>query len=282
MVPFVKWAGGKRQLLDEITKRLPIEFNKYIEPFVGGGALFFAMQADNHNPKRINDTNHQLINCYIQIKDSPDELMEELNLLRDHHNNLVINNEDVDAFYYEVRDQFNERILETELRVIDAARFIYLNKTCFNGLYRVNGSGRFNVPSGKKGIVSLYSKENIINNSRSLQETDIRIGDFEDACKYLRAGDFVFFDSPYYDTFDSYQSGGFSINDHIRLARLFKRLAKRGIYCMLTNSNTDFIKELYDGFQIDEVDVKRLISSDVNTRTGTEVIITSNYEFNLK
>lgn len=279
MQPFIKWAGGKRQLLDVIMRHLPVDFTNYVEPFVGGGALFFTMEADNHNPKRINDTNHQLINCYVQIRDNPQFLIHELEVLRNHHNQLVLNNEDVDPFYYHIRREFNLRIHSQDLNVADAAKFIYLNKTGFNGLYRVNSAGFFNVPSGKKGQVSLFTEDNILQCSDALQRTDIRVGDFEESCKYLRAGAFVFFDSPYYATFDSYQSNGFSKDDHIRLAKLFRKLHARGINCMVTNSNTEFIRELYVGFTIQKLDVKRLISSDVNTRQGTEVLITSYNEY---
>lgn len=277
MEPFVKWAGGKRQILDELLSKMPNNFNRYIEPFVGGGALFFKLESEKHNPKRINDTNKQLINCYTQIRDNKKLLIREMDKLQRGHNKSKLIDQNDDTYYYGVRDKFNKRVnvKYEDLTPLDAARFIYLNKTCYNGLYRVNSFGEFNVPSGKKNQINIYSLDNINSCSIALQETDIKVGDFEDACKYLRRGDFVFFDSPYYETFDSYQKDGFSVEDHKRLLKLFKSLHKRGIYCMLTNSDTEFIRDLYKNFNIEEIDVKRFINSDGNNRNGKELIITS-------
>lgn len=271
MQPFVKWVGGKRQLIDDIKKRMPTEYDNYFEVFIGGGALFF-----EEKPKKavINDFNVNLVNVYIQIRDNVEDLIKRLDKLSRKYNKLT-EKEDKANMYYEIRDKFNKGIEKNKLDTIQASYFIFLNKSCFNGLYRVNSTGLFNVPSGHKVKLNLYDADNLREISELLQNTVILSGDFEEACKDAKKGDFVFFDSPYYDTFDTYQKGGFELEDHIRLANLFKELSNKGVYCMLTNSNTDFIKELYKDYRIDVVNVKRLINRDASNRKGEEVIITS-------
>ena len=269
--PIIKWVGGKRQLLEEITARLPENFGTYFEPFFGGGAVFFSI-----NPEHavINDFNSQLVNVYKQIKDNCDFVAEKLNKMQDEYNNLG-SDEEKTTYYSTLRATFNECIEHDSLTVDSASLFIFINKTCFNGLYRVNAKGKFNVPSAHKDTVKVYDASNLAEASERLKNAVIRQGDFEKACRGAKKGDLVFFDSPYYDTFDTYQAGGFSEADHIRLANLFKRLSKRGVYCVLTNSNTDFIKNLYEDYNIDVVSVKRLINRDAQNRTGEEVIITN-------
>lgn len=271
MIPFVKWAGGKRQLIDEINKRLPDNFNRYYEPFVGAGAVFLELGREG---SVINDFNEQLINVYKQIKRRSKMLMAKLDRLADRYNALETK-EDKAAMYYEIRDKFNEGIAGKCQNMQQAAYFIFLNKCCFNGLYRVNSNGYFNVPFGQKNKVNLYDRENIEKIAELLKTTLIYNLDFEKACRNVKEGDFVFFDSPYYDTYDLYQKCGFSQEDHIRLAKLFKTLTEKGAYCMLTNSDAAFIKELYKDFNIEEVEVKRLINRDANNRKGREVIVTN-------
>lgn len=269
--PFIKWAGGKNQLLNEIEIRLPKEFNRYIEPFVGGGALFCHLNSEN---SVINDMNYQLINAYKQIRDDHESLISLLDCMENEFNSLN-SQEEKQEYFYKTRNDFNSNMFNETQTAIDAARFIFLNKTCFNGLYRCNANGLFNAPFGKKEKVKTYELDNIKELSFKLKNTKIMNGDFEEACKYLRKGDFVFFDSPYFDTFDTYQKGGFSKESHIRLAKLFEKLTSKGVYCMLTNSNTDFVKDLYKEYNIDVVEVKRMINCDGKNRTGTEVIITN-------
>ena len=265
MKPIIKWAGGKTQLLDEIFRKVPNKYNRYYEPFFGGGAVFFKL-----NPPRasINDCNIKLMNMYEVIKREPKELISILDIHQNKHK---------EEYFYKIRDKFNENILNNEYSVEDAADFIYLNKMCYNGLYRVNSDGKFNVPSSRKEKCVLYDKKNIYEVSNALSKVTIRSVDFEKACYRARKGDFVFFDSPYYDTFDSYQKNGFSEDDHKRLAKLFKKLSDKGVFCMLTNSDTEFIRELYSEYEIKLVEVKRMINCDGKKRTGTELIIT-NYE----
>lgn len=274
--PFVKWAGGKRQLLEEISERMPKQYNRYYEPFVGGGAVLFHFQ-----PKDaiINDINKALMNAYRQIKKSPMELIKAIEELDSHMP------EDGKAYYYGIREKFNDKLMQEEYDIELAALFIFINKHCFNGLYRVNGKGLFNVPYNNSRQAS-YNAENIIKISEYLKTITILDGDFEYACNGAKEGDFIFFDSPYAPlnptTFESYTKEGFDKDSHIRLAQLFKELTIKGCHCMLTNHNTKFINELYKNlFQdkskyriyIDVVSVKRMINSDANNRKGEEVII---------
>lgn len=277
MKPFVKWAGGKTQLLDEINNRLPERYNNYSEIFIGGGALFFNLEEEQ---AVINDKNKQLINCYIQIRDNKEKLIKQLTKIQKEYNKLN-SLEEKAAYYYSMRDKYNSRMFNKKLNHIDASLFIFLNKADYNGLYRINRSGLFNAPFGKRKQVCLFEEDNINAIAEKLQHTTILNTDFAEACKNAAKGDFIFIDSPYYDTFDTYQSGGFSEADHKRLAELVKELHKKGCFVMVTNSNTEFIKELYKDFRIDVIKVKRMINSKGNNRTGEEVIITT-YDYNTR
>ena len=264
MEPFIKYVEGKRQLLPIINEKKPKEFNNYYEPFLGGGAVFLDI---NCKQAIINDLNYDLINCYIQIRDNLNELVKILDKLQRDFNKLD-NDEDRAKYYYAIREKFNR---SSGFNMIKRAGYlIFLNKSCFNGLYRCNSKGEFNVPFGKKKKLNLYDLDNLKAISEKLNNnTIIMNGDFESACETINKGDFVFFDSPYYET------GGFSEEDHKRLNNLFKELDKKGVYCMLTNSDTDFIKELYKDFNVEEIEVKRMVNSDASNRKGWEVIITN-------
>ena len=268
IVPFVKWAGGKRQLLSKI-QRIPENYNHYFEPFVGGGAVFFGTQPSK---ALINDINKALINTYQRICDSPKEFLSEVNKIDSEMW------EDGKQYYYTIREHYNDKLMKSEYDVELAALFVFLNKHCFNGLYRVNGKGLFNVPYNNSRRVSVNG-DSIIEISKYLQGITIIDGDFEDACRDARKGDFVFLDSPYAPlnptSFESYTKEGFDIESHKRLAKLYDELTMRGCYCMLTNHNTDLINELYGnkGYKIDVVSVRRMINSDASNRVGEEVII---------
>ena len=273
--PFIKWVGGKTHLLFSLRQRMPEYTGTYVEPFVGGGALFY----DTCPTQAVlNDANSKLVNLYINVRDHKEELIDSLNSYESEYNALTSINAKKD-FYYQNRTEFNARGFETDLTVNDAAQFIFLNKANFNGLYRENSDGNFNAAFGWKGSITLFDEANIANCSAALKNVDIMNGDFEDACDGLSADDFVYFDPPYYSTFAGYQAGGFSVEDHIRLHNLFQRLTESGVHCMLSNSNTDFIKNLYAGYNIDVVPVKRNINRNGNARHGEEVIIT-NYKSN--
>lgn len=274
VAPFVKWAGGKRQLLTQIKERMPKKYNYYYEPFVGGGAVTFELLPAN---ALINDINKALINAYRQICNVPEAFLEAINKLDSEM--LKKRTEDLGKeYYYFLREHYNDKLMKAEYDVELAALFVFINKHCFNGLYRVNGKGLFNVPYNNSRRVSVDEKT-IMGISEYLQGVTIMDGDFEIACKDAKKGDFVFIDSPYAPlnptSFESYTKEGFDIESHQRLARLFDELTAKGCYCMLTNHNTELINELYDnkGYIIDVVSVKRMINSDASNRVGEEVII---------
>lgn len=269
--PFVKWAGGKRQLLPKLIAKMPTQYGRYFEPFVGGGALLLAL-----NPKQavINDINEQLINVYCQLKQNPDEVIQKI--------------QEMDAqtcdkdLYLEVRKQYNDKIINHELDATCAALTIWVNKHCFNGLYRVNSKGLFNVPFNNKTDIVSMNEHNLRNIATYLNDYDVTImqGDFAQACSEAQAGDFVYFDSPYVPAsltanFTDYTKEGFSFEEHYSLAELFKTLDKKGVKLMLSNHNVQVVYELYQGFNIEPVAVKRAINRDASKREGKEVIITN-------
>lgn len=269
VAPFVKWAGGKRQLITQIRERMPEKYNDYYEPFIGGGAVIFDLLPAN---ALINDINKALINTYRTICNEPDAFLKEVNRL---DNDMW---GDGKKYYYTIREHYNDKLMRSEYDVELAALFVFINKHCFNGLYRVNGKGLFNVPYNNSRRVSV-DEDVIIATSEYLRGVTIIDGDFEQACKNAKKGDFVFIDSPYAPlnptSFESYTKEGFDIESHKRLAKLYDELTARGCYCMLTNHNTELINELYGNkdYKIDVVSVKRMINSDASNRVGEEVII---------
>lgn len=269
IAPFVKWAGGKRQLLPQIKERMPKNYKNYYEPFVGGGAVTFELLPEN---ALINDINKSLINAYRQICYEPEAFLKVIHKLDSEMW------EDGKEYYYSIREHYNNKMMKEEYDVELAAMFVFINKHCFNGLYRVNGKGLFNVPYNNSRKASVEDAM-IMEVSKYLKNVTILEGDFEKACTNAAKGDFVFIDSPYAplnpSSFESYTKEGFDIESHRRLANLFDDLTARGCYCMLTNHNTELINELYGnkGYKIDVVSVKRLINSDASKRVGEEVII---------
>lgn len=271
--PFVKWAGGKRQIIDMLIKYAPREFNTYYEPFVGGGALFFEL-----SPKKgvINDSNEELINVYKCLcdEDKFKKMCSVLNHYEKEHN---------EEFYYEIRNK--DRNKNTYNKLADytkAARTIYLNKACFNGLYRVNSKNEFNVPFGKKNKVNTYDGSNLITVSNYLTLNNIKIcnEDFEKSVKTAKKGDFVYFDPPYdsdTSTFNSYTEEGFGKEEQKRLAKVFKELDKKGAYVMLSNHNTVLVNELYKDYNIHVIEAKRNINSNGKKRGKVEEVIITNY-----
>ena len=272
--PFVKWAGGKRQIMEELKKCVPNEFNAYYEPFVGGGALFFELA-----PKKafLNDYNKELINVFECIKedDKFEKMIKELN----HHETLHS-----EEHYYEVRNiDRNKKKYDRLADYKKAARTIYLNKACFNGLYRVNSNNEFNVPFGKKAKVNTYEDQNlgIIHGILNLNDIELSSVDFEEAVKNAKKGDFVYFDPPYDSdtaTFNSYTEDGFGKEEQVRLSEVFKRLDKKGCLVMLSNHNTKLINELYKDFNINVIHAKRNINSDGKKRGKVEEVIITNYK----
>ncbi len=269
VMPFVKWAGGKRQLIPQIRERMPEKYNNYYEPFVGGGAVMFELLPSD---ALINDVNRALMNAYRQICNKPEAFLKAVNRLDEEMW------EDGREYYYSLRKSYNDKLVRAEYDIELAALFVFINKHCFNGLYRVNGKGLFNVPYNNSRRASVDEKS-IMAASEYLRGVTIQDGDFEKACEDAAKGDFIFFDSPYAplnpSSFESYTKEGFDIESHRRLAKLYDELTGRGCYCMLTNHNTQLINELYGnkGYKIDVVSVKRMINSDASNRVGEEVII---------
>lgn len=271
--PFLKWAGGKRQLMTEIEKYIPSKISTYYEPFLGGGAVLFNLQ-----PKKaiVNDSNPELINAYEVIRDNLNELIDDL---RTHENTA--------DYFYKIRSLDRIPNFNSLNKIHRASRLIYLNKTCYNGLFRVNSNNEFNTPFGN------YTNPNIVNEhvlkavSNYLNSADITFlcGDFENALKNIRKGAFVYLDPPYMpistsSSFTGYTLDGFNENDQIRLRDLCIKLKERGINFLLSNSTAPFILELYNDeeiFKIEYVDAKRAINS-VGTNRGEvkEVLIRNN------
>lgn len=273
--PFVKWAGGKRQIIDKLLKLIPDEFNTYYEPFVGGGALLFEL-----SPKKavINDSNKELMNVYKTIADDKgyEETLKLLNTYEKKHD---------ESFFYKIRNLDKDQKKFAKLSNVEhAARTVYLNKSCFNGLYRVNRKGEFNVPFNKKLKVNTYDGQNMTLAYVYFQTNDIKMlsCDFEEAVKDAKKGDFIYFDPPYdsenSDTFNSYTEIGFGKDEQIRLAKVYKDLSDRGCYVMLSNHNTTLINELYQDFNIHVVTAKRNINSKGTKRGKVEEVIITNYE----
>ncbi|MDR1625427.1 MAG: DNA adenine methylase [Spirochaetia bacterium] len=275
--PFLKWAGGKRQLLAEIKKQLPQGMNKYTyyEPFVGAGAVFFELQ---HGKAVIGDCNAQLILTYKTIKENVEELIK---LLRKHKN------KNGEEYFYEIRNLDRDAAKFSKLTDAGkAARFIFLNKTCFNGLYRVNSQGLFNVPCGKYKNPAICEETVLRHISGYLNNNGIAIlnSDFEAAVLSADENSFVYFDPPYHSpgktNFTGYQADGFGEEEQERLRAVMVKLTNRGAKCLLSNSDTDYIRKLYDCdfFDIISVRAKRFINSDSAGRGNVNEVLIKNWK----
>lgn len=273
--PVLKWAGGKKQLLGQLTSLMPTEeITTYCEPFLGGGAMLFSIQP---GVAYVNDINVGLMNVYNVIKHFPEALIAELSSY-----------ENTAEFYYKIRgfDRDAERF--TALSAVEqAARFIYLNKTCFNGLYRENRQGQFNVSYGKYKNPDFVNAEGIRAVSQYFNTANIYFTsmDFSEVLKTLPSGSFVYLDPPYYPVsetanFTGYTRYGFTKDDHIRLKQCCDELTARGIKFMLSNSNTDFIRQLYTGYFITEVLARRAINCNGNGRGEIKELVIRNYCMN--
>jgi DNA adenine methylase len=262
--PLLKWAGGKTQLLSKIVPKMPKQYGKFIEPFIGGGALFFHVQPTS---SVIADINPELINLYKTVAHEADKLIEALHCLQ--------NNEDE---FYRLRALDWIKLTNVEA----AARTIFLNKTCFNGLYRVNKKGKFNVPYNKNKNAKIIDELTIIEDSKLLKNSKIICGDYRNVLKEnATTGDFIFLDPPYLPiaskaNFTNYTKESFSIDDHINLGNEISRLNEIGCHVILTNSNHPMVYEQYKNSEIDLVKTHRNISSNSLTRNGEDLIITFN------
>lgn len=251
--PFLKWVGGKGQLLSQLWPHLPERFERYHEPFLGGGALFFALR-----PKRafLSDVNRELIDCYTSVRDHVDDVIAAL---REHRYEQ--------EHYYQIRAQ-NPIFLSNAER---AARTIFLNRTGFNGLYRVNRSGQFNVPFGRYTNPLICDENNLRACSQALQEVELCVQDFTLASERMLSGDLVYFDPPYVPVsvtanFTGYSADGFNSNDQTRLARLFGRLIERGIHGLLSNADVPTLRELYSSFPATTLQASRAVNCNITKR----------------
>ena len=260
--PILKWAGGKTQMLGDLLPKVPKSYGRYIEPFFGGGAMFFALQPEN---AIIADSNPELINMYRQVAENVDEV---ISCLKKYENSSEM--------FYAVREQDWICLPKAEA----AARTIFLNRTCFNGLYRVNKQGKFNVPYGKYTNPRICDEKGLKAASEALKKAEILCGDYLLVLDhYAQAGDFVFLDPPYlpiseYADFKRYTKEQFYEEDHVELAKMIMRLQERGCHVVLTNSNHPLVHELYAPFTIDVIQTKRHISCNGSTRKGEDVIVT--------
>ncbi len=271
VAPVVKWVGGKRQIIDEIMKYVPTNFSTYYEPFLGGGAVLFELQ-----PKKavVNDINAELMNIYVVIKKNVEELIDDLKQYKNEK-----------EYFYRIRERDRDKEQYNKLTPVQrASRIIYLNKTCYNGLFRVNKNGEFNAPFGN------YKNPNIVNEttlravSAYFNKAKIRFvcQDFQEALKNARKGAFVYLDPPYdpvseTSSFTGYYKGGFDRDEQISLKQVCDKLDKGGIRFLLSNSATDFILDLYQDYRIEVIQAKRAINSKGDRRGDVDEVLVMNF-----
>ncbi len=257
--PFVKWVGGKNNIVNVLIKNLPKKYNKYYEPFLGGGALFFKL-----NPKKafLSDINSDLIITYNVIKENVNELIEKLKTFKKNHNK---------EHYLKVRG-----LLDLTDPVNIAARFIYLNKTCYNGLYRVNKKGHFNVPMGSYKNPLILDKATLLKDNLLLRDALVEQKDFKEITPLKR--DFIYFDPPYDETYNGYNDKIFDEEKQVELAKFCKRLDKRGCYFIVSNSDNEKIRKLYEHFNFVELENIRTVNCKGNARGKKKELLIKNYE----
>lgn len=273
--PFVKWAGGKRQLIPILNQNLPRSFGTYFEPFLGGGALLFHMLTERNGQKcSISDLNSDLVLSYITIRDRIDSLITSL---KNHERNYQ---KDSKSYYYSVRESNPRSAIEK------TSRLLFLNRTCFNGLYRVNSKGKFNVPLGKYTNPNIVNEDNLRAVSGILQASKVSINcrDFEAVLRYAKKDDLVYFDPPYQPVsntanFTSYTNKNFSFDDLNRLAELCKNLDAKGCHVLLSNSDSEDVSELFSKkpWKVSRIQANRSINSDSKKRTGHFELLIKNY-----
>ena len=293
--PFVKWAGGKGSLIPQLTNFYPYQLKdgiitKYVEPFVGGGAVLIdILQKYEVKEAYAFDINIDLINCYNVIKNDVNELITKLKQMESEFLNL--NSDDREKYFYDVRKEYNSyKISEEELSIKRAAEFIFLNRTCFNGLYRVNRKGEFNVPFGKYKNPRICDSNNLTNLSQLLQNVVFKYGDYKKSSECVDNTTFVYFDPPYRPLsvssgFTSYTKEDFNDENQKELASYYRELDSKDAKLMLSNSNPkntnkddDFFEEIYTGFNINEVLAKRMINADCTGRGAISELLITNYE----
>lgn len=296
--PFVKWAGGKNSLIPQITKYYPFELKngfieRYIEPFVGGGAVLIdILQKYEIKEAYAFDINIDLINCYNVIKNNVEELINELD--KKEKNFIALNDEERQNYFYDIRAEYNSYKLNDKLDVKRASEFIFLNRTCFNGLYRVNKDGKFNVPCGKYKNPTICDSNNLRNLSELIKNVIFEYGDYRKSEKYVNNNTFVYFDPPYRPLsatsgFTSYTKEDFNDDNQKELAQYYNKLSLKNAKLMLSNSNPknvnendNFFEDIYKGCYINEVSAKRMINSNAKGRGEISELLITNYEEQLK
>lgn len=270
--PFLKWAGGKRGLITQLFAKFPTDFNNYHEPFLGGGAVFFELYSRGllkGKKAYLSDINSELINAYHVVKNNPDVLIIELEIYKENHNK---------DFYYQTRALDRSDDFKSLNELTRATRFIYLNKTCFNGLYRVNSKGYFNTPIGSYKNPNIANKESILNASKALQDAIIFNQTFDKTLVNVNPNDFIYLDPPYYPltktaAFTAYDENAFLDKKQKQLFDMFKELHKKNCVVMKSNSDTSFIKDLYREYEINSVQANRFINSKSNGRNKINEIL---------
>jgi len=267
----IKWAGGKKQLLEQFEKFFPKQIKRYFEPFVGGGTVAIYLLKTHQEIEKIylSDINEELITTYNVVKSNIKELISLLKEYKLKHSK---------EFYYQIRAENVKDLTPVEI----AARFLYLNRTCFNGLYRVNSKGQFNVPIGSYKNPTICNEEDLREISNLLQKDDITVNEFYNSVKEAKKGDFIYFDPPYYplkkgQSFTTYTKSNFLEKEQEKLAETFKQLDKKGCKVMLSNSDTEFIKNLYKGYNIHFVQASRMINCDATKRGKINEVVITNY-----
>jgi len=283
--PFIKWVGGKGQLISTIENELPTQFLKnkqmtYVEPFVGGGAMLFWMLKNTKIERAIiNDINSDLTKAYLTIKENVAELILCLKEIQDKYDNLSTLTERTD-YYFENREKYNTKTLDN---VENTALFIFLNKTCFNGLYRVNSKGKFNVPFGKYEKPTICDEDTLLADSELLQKVEILNGDFEQTINYTDKKSFFYFDPPYKpisktSSFNSYSAEVFDDREQLRLKKFSDKLHNNGNLWLLSNSDNDFFDSLYSDYKISRVWATRAVNCKADGRGKLTEILIKNYE----
>lgn len=271
--PFLKWVGGKQKLLSQYNRYFPAKYSRYFEPFVGGGAVFFHLQVTVRLPKGafLFDRNEELINTYKVVRDNVEELIDSLIIHKKRHSK---------EYYYQIRSLDRQNV---ELSDIErAARTIYLNKTCYNGLYRVNSRGEYNVPMGDYKDPKILYEDVLRSANMALQGVCVAVSDFRSIVDHAQKKDFFYFDPPYDPVsktanFTSYTAGSFGDEDQRDLAQVFALLTEKGCLCMLSNSHTPFVLELYQKFRIEIVAASRAINSNPRGRGNIKEVVALNY-----
>jgi DNA adenine methylase len=277
--PFLKWAGGKSRVTKEISSFFPTNFIRYYEPFLGSAALYFAVSP---REGRLNDLNKALIDTYIVVRDNVESLITELTKIQDEYYSCT-SNERKKKYYLELRAEFNSILVSLSTR--KSALFIFLNKTGFNGMYRENKSGQYNIPFGKHDRPLICDQANLYAVSGDLKKISLTSTSYQSAIRDAMPKDLVYLDPPYYplnptSNFTEYQAGGFTIKDQIELRDAFRELDRKGCYVVMSNSSCKEIDDLYSGYNIARIRVSRAINSKANKRGKIDEVVITN--FNVK